>query len=1327
MGSTRLTIPLPPTFLDYPGESKMRWSNWLAQLDNFFYLTDLTNSDDKKLTNRAKNAYVSSLLGAEGSRILMTHPVASKATTTTYEEFCKEVKTLFERPTNPVRAEFEFRSRRQAATESVADFMTALRTLYVETDHPGKDGTDAKAIEDHNLAMQLAIGCYSRQTQEKLLQQEKVDLSDFLRIMSASESASQSTAAMRDEVHADGAYHIATVAKTPGTRTNRTDLPEHNWRNNTTVPCFGCGRSDHRFKSRDCPAIGKICNFCGNLNHFSGQCLKKKKKAVTQNSKNSLQLGTLEKHISLRQCEVTLAVEHSSQTVVLSFMVDTGADISTIHESCVNRHFPNATKGQCDYMVRNFDGSVFRRMLGTLDCSVTHKGRHSCVTLYIVPDQLPAVAGRDLVHSLGLVIDGQELAVRTATIAKDDILMKFPSLTSNDLGTYPDYEHNIKVSQAFKPHVSKLRPVPLAKRDAVMREIEGMVNSGVWSPIDKSECAHAMVLVNKKNGDVRITTDLSPLNDYVVPDRHPLPLIEDLLLKLRGMSVYSKVDLRKGYFHILLDEASRKYTATITPLGLMAYNRLPMGLKDSASVFQKCVSKALSNCSNCISYIDDILIFGANQREHDEALHRVLAALSNNQFRLNVDKCQFSVPEISFLGFRINPSGIHPNTDKIGPIKNAPPPTNLKQLQAFLGAVNYLSEFIPNLANKAEHLRLLTRKDQPFVWKSPQQSAFQNLKDAISEELQLSIFDPNAPTIVTVDASDVGLGAQLSQVQDGREVPIQFASHTLTTRERNFATNEREALACLWAAEHWEKFLLARPFVFRTDHGTLRTLLKRHSTTRKSAKFARWLERLSRFDYTIEYIKGSHNIIADALSRLPQPSCDQKPAIEEEDGPTALQKTIAALTAGPISVESIQKHTQADPLLTKVIEYTKSVWPDKKKLERSLLPFYQVRDDLAVEDGCLTRSEHRFVVPASMQQTILKTAHEGHPGIVRAKRQLRQVYWWPRQAAHVEEFVKHCLACQDSAKSHKPTQIPCQQIEQPSEPWKKIGIDICGPFANAPQHQRFVTVVIDYHSGFPEVLLSGEITSTRIIRWLTEIFARYGNPSIIVSDNGRQFVSEEFKSFLRHRDILHWTAAVYNPQQNGKVEAFNRFLKHGVQTFNTAKKAFEDGIQELLFSYRATCPTSDRPSPAELLFGRRIRTNFEPASRKEEEKPLQQQEEQSRQPVQTFTPIREQQLPRFRGPYKVNDLVRVRLPHVQKGYSPFSSPRKIIEVLGNYTYRLSDGQVWNARRLVRARTGPTAIEMEGPERPEEARQPLRQFSRKTRGIPPSRFPTFVNY
>ena len=205
------------------------------------------------------------------------------------------------------------------------------------------------------------------------------------------------------------------------------------------------------------------------------------------------------------------------------------------------------------------------------------------------------------------------------------------------------------------------------------------------------------------------------------------------------------------------------------------------------------------------------------------------------------------------------------------------------------------------------------------------------------------------------------------------------------------------------------------------------------------------------------------------------------------------------------------------------------------------------------------------------------------------------------------------------------------------------------------------------------MLLTGDITSQRLITWMKSVFARFGNPDVLVSDNGSNFTSDEFTQFLRSRDILHQPVPVYNPERNGKVESFNKFLKHGIQTFGAAHKKFNDGIEEMLFNYRSTPLKPNGDSPAKQLLGYDIRTNYQPRLHIARDEPLNevQQEQRTTQPI------------RNRGPYHIGDLVRKRKPIVPKGTSPFSSPFKIIEVIGNYTYRLDDNQIWNSKNLVK--------------------------------------------
>ena len=619
--------------------------------------------------------------------------------------------------------------------------------------------------------------------------------------------------------------------------------------------------------------------------------------------------------------------------------------------------------------------------------------------------------------------------------------------------------------------------------------------------------------------------------------------------------------------------------------------------------------------------------------------------------------------------------------------------------------LTYYQDFLPNLASHTEPLRCLLRKNVQFRWKKEQEDTFKRLKDMAGSNLSIHIFHPQLTTIVTVDASNVGLGAVLSQVKDGSEVPICFSSLTLTPTQRNYATNEKEALACLWACEKWEKFLLGRHFYLRTDHKPLTFLLSKHWQGRQSAKFGRWIARLDPFDFTLQYRAGEENEVADFLSRHPLQASNE--TIDEDDDSFVIRR----IANDGFSVDSISESTTQDRILSKVVKYVQTHWPKKPK-DRDLVPFYNVRHCLTFEDGCLFRENERVIVPGNLQKRLLQMSHVGHPGIVRMKRKLRETYWWPKMNDDIERFVKHCQACESSTKSLKPNVLPRISIQPPTTAWTKLAIDIAGPYYTAPTGRRFIVTIIDYYSKFPEVLMTDTTTSATLIRWLEVLFARYGNLEDLVSDNGPQFISGDFEQFLKSRNIRHIRTCVYTPEQNGLVEVFNRYIKHGIEAFTSDHTNWDKGINELLTQFRATAPTPTSKSPAELMFGRKFRLSFE-IVRGRQEKPmiLDRSDEYSRE----GQPHDESHL-LCRGPYKRGEWVRVRRPHVLKGQPPFSKPMTITEVLGNWTYRLSDGQVWNARRL-RRHLPPEAFSDAIP-------APVlssRRSQRSTKGKPPSRF------
>ena len=535
------------------------------------------------------------------------------------------------------------------------------------------------------------------------------------------------------------------------------------------------------------------------------------------------------------------------------------------------------------------------------------------------------------------------------------------------------------------------------------------------------------------------------------------------------------------------------------------------------------------------------------------------------------------------------------------------------------------------------------------------------------------------------------------QIQQGRLKPIAFASRTLTPRERIYATNERETLACVWACEHWTMYLLGRRFTLITDHKALTSILSQHGEGRKTHKFDRWRLQLADFDYDIQHRPGVENIIPDMLSRLPQ-----------------LYQPIRSIGSSGFSVKRLAEATACDKILVEVIKAVNSnKWPKK---HNHITPYFTVRNCLAINNGCLLKSD-KIVVPEALRRPLLIVAHKGHPGIVRAKTKLRETYWWPAMSHDIESFVRRCNGCMTSDKSRPKGRIPTDPIPKPSRPWEKIAIDVTGPFHTASFRNRFIVVAIDYYSGFPELLLSESHEAKRIITWLSELFARYGNPEVIVTDNAPEFTSEHFLEFLKGRDIQHHRTPVYHPQTNGKVEAFNRTIKFHAQTFAHNPIDFKTGMEELLERFRAERPSPEVLSPSELMFGRRPRLAFEPNG-------FQQRRSDTPRESNTTTNAKRENINHRTSQswnsslgvrkFNIGDNVRVRRPSnlIRKGESPFSSILTVKEILGLYTYKLSDGQVWNAAniRLAEPQVPPYEIAVS---------HPLRRSRRKTR--PPKRY------
>ena len=459
--------------------------------------------------------------------------------------------------------------------------------------------------------------------------------------------------------------------------------------------------------------------------------------------------------------------------------------------------------------------------------------------------------------------------------------------------------------------------------------------SGVISPVDEpTDWCSGLVVIPKKNDTVRLCIDLTQLNKWVRRENFQLPSTEETLNRLTGAKVFSKLDANSGFWQIPLSPASRLLTTFITPFGRYCFNRLPFGISSAPEYFQKRMQMILTGFEGVLCQMDDILVFGASQEEHDGRLENVMRKLSEAGITLNSAKCEFSKDRITFVGHVIDQNGIQPDPKKVSAIKGYDAPQNVTDVRRFLGMVNQLGRFTPYLAEHSKPLRDLLHKDNEFTWGPPQEQAFSKIKEELSNETVLALYDPKALTKVSADASSYGLGAVLLQATDNSSKhwkPIAYSSRSMGPTEQRYAQVEKEALAVTWACEKFSDFLIGMKFSIETDHKPLISLLGSKAISDLPPRIQRFRMRLMRYEYEIYHVPGKNLYTADALSRSPQRGMSK----EDEEFQTVVEayvdSIVDALPASGLLLEDIRRKLHEDSVLSIIMKYCEEGWPGYEK------------------------------------------------------------------------------------------------------------------------------------------------------------------------------------------------------------------------------------------------------------------------------------------------------------------------------------------------------------------------------------------------------------
>ena len=464
------------------------------------------------------------------------------------------------------------------------------------------------------------------------------------------------------------------------------------------------------------------------------------------------------------------------------------------------------------------------------------------------------------------------------------------------LGQTNVVQHTIKTEG--EPIKCGYRRVPTGLKDEAIKEEERMKSLGVIEP-SESPWAAPVVLVRKKDGTLRYCIDYRRLNSVTKKDSYPLPNIQDCLDSLDGAKYFSSMDLCSGYWQVQLSEDAKDKTSFYgAGGGLWRFKVMPFGLCNAPATFERLMERVLGQLQwqICLCYIDDILIFSRTVVQHLEHLRTVFLRLRKAKLKLKPKKCHFFQRQVSFLGHIVSEDGVSMDPQKVLKIKDCPAPQDVHEVRSILGLFSYYRRFIPHFSETARPIIKLTEKNRQFQWQDVHQQAFENLKQALTEASVLSHPRTEGQFILDTDASDEGIGAVLSQVQDGEERVLAFGSRTLTKTERNYCITRRELLAVVYFVQQYKHFLLGRHFLVRTDNSAVRYWTKIHSETYDpQGQTARWMVKLAMFDFDIKHRPGKQHLNADGVSRKPFLKCAQCETRHQGAYETKRQKRVAVV------------------------------------------------------------------------------------------------------------------------------------------------------------------------------------------------------------------------------------------------------------------------------------------------------------------------------------------------------------------------------------------------------------------------------------------------
>jgi hypothetical protein len=812
------------------------------------------------------------------------------------------------------------------------------------------------------------------------------------------------------------------------------------------------------------------------------------------------------------------------------------------------------------------------------------------------------------------------------------------------LGRTTSIEHEIDTGDNKPVRECMMRYAP-KQLEVIDREVDKMLLQDVIEP-SNSPWSSLVVMVTKKDGSAQVCLDVRKLNNITKKDAYPLPRIDHALESLNGAKYFCTLDLLSGYWQLPLAANAREKTAFSVPRrGHFQFKVMPFGLCNAPATFERLMENVLRGLQweRCLVYLDDIIVTGKTVQEVVDNLEKVLIRLRAAGLKLKPSKCTLFARKVAYLGHIVSQDGIACDPEKVVCVKEWPVPKDVHDLRSFMGLASYYRSYIPTISCIAEPLYNLTRKGVRFLWTHECQTAFESLKEALTSAPVLAYPDPEKSYILDTDASLFGMGAVLSQLHDGKERVVAYASQSLSKTQRNYCATKRELLAVVTFVKHFRHYLYGTKFLIRTDHASFVWLTNFKDP---EGMLARWITTLESYDFVIKHRRGRDHVNADSLSRITRPcarvecrDCSKRPPekvrkrkryFKSVEFPCQFETETADTSQSPaneVNAESSEMNFNGD--VYAIFNMAVFTWEELAREQRSddnIGPMVKWKEErqsrpsskdvdgygseirtlwgqwdlLVMHENVLCRRIEigpgtvvkQIVLPGKFRADVLKELHDaplgGHRGRAKTFEKIRSRVYWPGQRKDVILWCQTCPICQQVKPGNVRRRYPLQQ-RLPGFPLERVAMDIMGPIRPPTKHGNlYILVVEDYFSKYVEAYPLAEHTAQTVADvFVSQWVARHGSPLELHTDQAPEFESKLFQTIMQLLGIKKTRTAPYRPQSDGVVERVNRTLKNMLSAYVSHDyNSWDDYLPYVMLSYRSSIHESTGCTPNLLFFGR---------------------------------------------------------------------------------------------------------------------------------------------